>query len=196
MASARSRSAMRRPRWPYGLVAEQRAVGPHDGRCRRRSVACVVDGREKTAVLGCATERSLLMKRVRGIREDRRPVRAGLGFVEVRMKHDVRPAFGCPPHSFRISPAFVADGHAERQWTSLKDAPARPSRIRGFLRWIDLDLVLETGDGAVSIDHERRDQQSLLDDTLGAQHHRDMPSGCRPRNLRPRPFEKTLIGRR
>ena len=108
-------------------------------------------------VLGGAAQRRLLVKRVRGIGERRRPIAARLGFVEVRMEHDVRAAPRGPADRLRIAPALVADRDAERQRAGLEHAAPGARRVGALLRWIELHLVLEAGDRSVAVDDQRRD---------------------------------------
>ena len=95
------------------------------------------------------------MERVRGIGESRGPVTAGLGFVEMRVEHDVCAVPGGPADRFRIAPTFMADGDAECQRAGLENPPAGTGRIDALLGGIELDFVLETGDRSVSIDDQR-----------------------------------------
>ena len=106
------------------------------------------------------------MKRVRGIGETRGHVTPRLGFVEMRMKHDVRAAPCGPAHRFRIPPALVADHHAKRQRPRLENPPAGAGRIDTLLGRVDLDFVLETGNRSVRMDHGRGGQQSAIDDAI------------------------------
>jgi hypothetical protein len=48
----------------------------------------------------------------------------------------------------------MADGDTECQRTGLENAPPGTGRIDGLLGGIELDFVLETGDGSVSIDDQ------------------------------------------
>ena len=137
------------PFFAVGLVAEQRPVGAHHRRSGRRSSACEVDGCEIAGVFGGAAQGRFLVERVRRIGESRRHVAARLGLVEVRVEHDLRAVPRGPADRFRIAPAFMADRDAKRQRTGLENPPAGPERIGSFLGRVDLDFVLETGDGSV-----------------------------------------------
>ena len=114
------------------------------------------------------------MECVRRIGETRGPVTAGLGFVEMRVEHDLRAVPDGPADRFRIAPALVADRDAECQRTGLENAPPGTGRIDAFLGRIDLDLVLEAGDRSVLIDHQRGGEQRAVDHAFGAENNREV----------------------
>src|SRR5947209_1758432 len=62
------------------------------------------------------------MERVRWIGETRGPVTAGLGFVEMRVEHDLCAVPGGPADRFRIAPTFMANGDSECQRAGLEKA--------------------------------------------------------------------------
>src|SRR5271157_2879334 len=106
---------------------------------------------EKAGVLGGAAQGCFLMESVRGIGETRRPVTAGLGFVDMRVEHDLRAAPRSPSDRFRIAPAFMANGDAECQRAGLKNAPLGAGRRGAVLAGVELDFVLEAGNGSIAI---------------------------------------------
>src|SRR5262249_46650594 len=81
------------------LVAQQSPIRTDDCRRGRRAGTGAIDGCEIAGVLGGAAQSRLFVKRIRGIGENRRAVRAGLGFVDVRVKHDMRSTLGGPADS-------------------------------------------------------------------------------------------------
>jgi len=66
------------------------------------------------------------MERVRRIGETRGHVTAGLGFVEMRVEHDMRAVPDRPADCFRIAPTLMADGDTKFQRTGLEDLPPEP----------------------------------------------------------------------
>ena len=114
------------------------------------------------------------MERVRGIGETRGPVTAGLGFVEMRVEHDVCAVPDGPADRFRIAPTLMADRDAECQRTGLENPPPGAGRIDTLLGGVELDFVLETGDRSVSIDDQCGGQQGVIDDAFGAENNREV----------------------
>src|SRR5579871_4273304 len=104
--------------------------------------------------------------------EGRGPVAARLGFAEMRMEDDLCAAASGPTNRFRISPAFMANGHAESQRAGLKDASFRARPVSAVFGGVHLDFVLKACDGSVSIDDEGCDSQRAFDDAFGAQNDR------------------------
>ena len=117
------------------------------------------------------------MERVRRIGEARRQVAAGLGFVEMRVEHDVRTTPGGPADRFRIAPAFMADRDTKRQRAGLENAPPDPGED-AILGRVELDFVLKTGDSSVAIDDQCGDA-AAIDDTLGAENNGEVAAGGR-----------------
>src|ERR1035438_7405439 len=103
-----------------GLIGQQCPVRAYHRRCRGRTLAREVNGREITRVFGGAAERSFLVEGVCGIGEGGRRVVSGFGFVKVRMKDDVGTACRCPAHRFRITPSLVANHNPELHGTILE----------------------------------------------------------------------------
>src|SRR5260221_13364372 len=97
------------------------------------------------------------MERVRRAGETRGHVTAGLGFVEMRVEHDVCSVAGGPAHCFRIAPTLVADDDAKFQRTGLENLPPGTGRIETLLGGVELDFVLESGDRSISMDGQRGD---------------------------------------
>ena len=94
------------------------------------------------------------MKCVRGIGEGRWPVRIGLRFVEVWVKHDVCSMPCSAADGLRIPPAFVADRDTEGKRGRLKDAATRAWCVGALFGGVDLDLVLKARDRSVLIDNQ------------------------------------------
>src|SRR6185503_684814 len=130
--------------YPVGLVAEQCPVGPHHRGRRSRAGAGTIHAREIAGVLGSAAQGRFLMEGVRRIGEARGPVAARLGFVDVRMEHDVRTAPGGPADRFGITPTLMADRDTKYQRPSLENVPFGAGRIDVLLLGgVDLNFVLE-----------------------------------------------------
>ncbi len=89
--------------------------------------------------------------------------------MEMRMEYELCAVADGPADSFGIAPAFMANDDTKCQWASLKNTSTRTGRIDGFLGAIELDFVLESRDGSVSIDDERRGSQPTIDDALRAE---------------------------
>ncbi|HML15405.1 MAG TPA: hypothetical protein VK419_00200, partial [Bryobacteraceae bacterium] len=89
------------------------------------------------------------------MRETRGHVTAGLGFVEMRVEHDLGTVPDRPADGFRIAPTLMADRDAKGQRTDLENPPPGTGRIGTLLGRIELDLILKAGDGSVSIDDQR-----------------------------------------
>src|SRR6266851_1778436 len=136
------------------LVAEQRPVGPHHRRSGLRPGACTVYGCEIAGVLGGATQDCFLMERVCGVGETRGHVTARLGYMEMRVEHDVCAVPDGAPGRFRIAQTLMADRDTKCQRTGLENPPPGTRRIGTFLGGVDLNFVLETGDRSVSIDDQ------------------------------------------
>ena len=116
--------------------------------------------------------------------------------MEVRVEDDVRAVPHGPADRFRIAPAFMADRDAKRQRTGLEYPPSRPERIDSFLGRIDLDFVLEAGDGSICIDDQRSGEQVVAGNAFGAENHCDLCRRSGRRDDRPRAFEECRVGRR
>ena len=101
------------PRLAVRLEAEQRAVRTSDRRGGAGALARAIHRSEVAGVLRRATEHRLLVERVAGIGECGRAVASGFGDMRMRVKDDLRTPAGGPPHGLGISPAFMADHHAE-----------------------------------------------------------------------------------
>src|SRR6185312_5282273 len=113
----------------------------------------------------------------------------------MRMEHHLRSAPRGPTHRLRIAPPLVADRYAERERTHLEALTLGTGRVEIPLRWVELHLVLETGDRSVSIDDERREPRHVVDQSLGAEHHRDADGGRGVGERGPRTFEEASIER-
>ena len=72
----------------------------------------------------------------------------------MRVEHDVCAMPGGPADRFRIAPTFMADRDTKRQRTGLEDPPSGTGRIETVLGGVELDFVLETGNGSVWIDDQ------------------------------------------
>ena len=74
----------------------------------------------------------------------------------------------------------MANGDAECQRARLEDAPPRPGGIDTLLGGVDLDFVLETGDGPIPIDDQCGDEQGVINQTFGAENNRKpcLCGGC------------------
>src|SRR5262249_45465522 len=94
--------------------------------------------------------------------------------MKMRMENDLRAASCGPAHRFRIAPALMADHHTKFQRTNLENAPAGAVRISASLRGIDLNFVLESGDGSVRIDNQCSGQQRMSDDPFRAENHSNL----------------------
>src|SRR6185312_13473453 len=159
------------------LPRKHRPVRMHYCRCRRRSVVCVVDAREITAVLGGAAQHRLLVKRVKGITEAARMIATRFDLREMRMEHDVRTALRGPTHRLGIAPPLVADSHAELQRTNLEALALDTRGVETLLRRVQLHLVLETGNRSVAVDDQRSQPRRAVDHALRSKHHRDARVG-------------------
>jgi len=133
------------------------------------------------------------MKRVRGIGERRRHVTATFRNVEVRMKDRLCSVLHCPPHRFRITPAFMTDGDAKRKRAYSKNVTPRARNLRTLLRWVELHFVLETRNAAVGVDDQRGDPQSTINLAFRTQNHCDRSFLGGSRNFRPRLFHKLCV---
>ena len=107
------------------LEREERAVGLHDRRRRRRALRRVVARRDPDRVLGRAAEERLLVERVRRVRERRRRVAARPAQLEVRVEDDLRAVARGAAHRLGVAPALVADHDAERERSDREHAPRR-----------------------------------------------------------------------
>jgi hypothetical protein len=61
----------------------------------------------------------------------------------------------------------MANRDTEFDRAGLKHSPPRAMRIRGFLGRIDLHLVLEAEDGAVSVYYQRGREQAAIVEPFG-----------------------------
>ena len=73
------------------------------------------------------------MEGVRRIGETRGLVTAGLGFVEMRVEHDMCAVSDGPANRFRIAPTLMADRDTKCQRTALENPPPRTGRIDTLL---------------------------------------------------------------
>src|SRR5262249_7548417 len=160
------------PWFAVGLKAEQGSVGPYHSRSRWRPGARKIYGCEIAGILSGAAQDRFLVEGVRGIGETRGHVTARLGFVEMRVEHDMRAASHGPADRFWIAPALMADHNAEYQGAGLKDAPPQTGRIDSLLRGIELDFVLKTGYASVSIDDQCSSQKGPIDNSFRAENNR------------------------
>lgn len=136
------------------------------------------------------------MECVRGVGETRGPVTAGLGFVDMRVEHDLCAAPGGPADRFRIAPAFMANDNTKCQRAGLKNAPPGAGRIGTLLAGVELDFVLEAGDGSISIDDQSRDYERIIHDAFGAEYNREICLRGGRGDGGPRAFEEYRIGGR
>jgi hypothetical protein len=76
----------------------------------------------------------------------------------------------------------------------LKNAPSGTGRIDSVLSGVELNFVLEAGELSVLIDHQSCDQESVIDQTFGAENNREICfRGCSC-NDGPRAFEDAASG--
>ncbi len=114
----------------------------------------------------------------------------------MRVEHDVGSPPRGPADGLRIAKAFVANRDAERQRPGLKHAALGARRVNALFRRIELDLVLKSGDRTIRIDHERANQQSVVDQPLRSQNHGDLGFGRGCGDDGPGVLEETAIGSR
>src|SRR5260370_7736765 len=136
------------------------------------------------------------MELVRRFGESRGNIPAGLGFVEMRVEHDVCAVLDGPPDRFRIAPTLMADGDTKRHRTGLENLPPGTRRIDTVLGGVELDFVLETGDGSMSIDNQCGCQQGAIDDAFGAENNREPSLRGGRCDGGPGAFEKRRVGGR
>src|SRR5215472_15256614 len=114
----------------------------------------------------------------------------------MRMENHLCAVSCGPTHRFRIAPALMADHDAKFQRTNLENAPAGAVRISAFLRGIDLNFVLKSGDGSVWIDDQCSRQQRAIDDPLRAKNDSDLRLCGHRCNRGPRALEECRVWRR
>ena len=92
----------------------------------------------------------------------------------MRVEHDVCAVPDGPADRFRIAPTLMADRDTKCQRTGLKNPPPRTGRIGAVLGGVELDFVLETGDGSVPIDDQCGGQQGAIDNAFRAENDREV----------------------
>src|SRR5580698_4614671 len=136
------------------------------------------------------------MKGVGRVGESGGNVTARVGFVEMRVEHNLSAASRRPAEGFRIAPAFMADRNTKRQRTDLKNPPAGTERIGAFLGRVQLYLVLKTSDGSIRIDDQRTGQQAVIGDAFRSEDHREIRFPGSLGDYGPGAFQESRVGRR
>ena len=113
----------------------------------------------------------------------------------MRVEDDLRPAPNGPAHGLRIPPPLVTDDDTEGEIADGEHASFGARQVQSVFRRIDLDLVLEPRDRAVSIDDESGGDERAVHDALGAEHHGDVRPLGRGGDGGPRGVEKGGVGR-
>ncbi len=116
--------------------------------------------------------------------------------MRMGVKHDLCTLSHSGPHRLGIPPPFVANHDTKCQRPGGEDLSLGTTRgIDGLFRGVELYLVLPPKDGAVWVDHTRRDLQALFSHALCPENDRDARSSCGIGDRRQRSLEESGIGR-